>query len=233
MSRSGVRSHAAGPGGGLSPAEHNPCRVMAGLVPLLSGLVGWTGCKALVQADYRPIRRIGTRIAVGPHLPSLSSPFVTPDLIRLWTPPASMDAPGGARVFLDGRVSAVWCCRLSGLCLRPVCCRGPVWHTRTGSKSGPRALRHPGSSWFSRSRLIDRLSLPVPGLARTADGGPLCAALRRCSARAPGSSVVWWSSPRRCARCGWPARRRPASSASWPACRPATGRAPRRRARRS
>ncbi len=59
-----------------------PLSVMAGLVPLLSGLVGWIGCKALVQKGYRPIRRIGTRIAARPHLPSLSPPFVTPDLFR-------------------------------------------------------------------------------------------------------------------------------------------------------
>ena len=33
--------------------------------------------------------------------------------------------------------------------------------TRTGSISGPSARRHPGSAWFSRSRLIDRLPLPL------------------------------------------------------------------------
>ncbi len=35
---------------------------MPGLVPLLSGLVGWIGCKASVQKDYRPIRGIGTQM---------------------------------------------------------------------------------------------------------------------------------------------------------------------------
>ena len=145
----------------------------------------------------------------------------------------SMDAPGGARVFSNGLDCAVWCCRLSGLCLRPVWRRGPVWHTRTGSKSGSCALRHPGTSWFSRSRLIDRLSLPVPGPRPHCRRRPASAALRRRSARAPGSSLVSWSSPRRCARCGWPAPRRSASStSSWPASRPARGRGPRRRARR-
>ena len=111
--------------------------------------------------------------------------------------------------------------------------RLPGQHPGQPGVAGSCALRHPGTSWFSRSRLIDRLSLPVPGPRPHCRRRPASAALRRRSARAPGSSLVSWSSPRRCARCGWPAPRRSASStSSWPASRPARGRGPRRRARR-
>ena len=54
---------------------------------------------------------------------------------------------------------------------------GPHGDARTGSKSLKRARKLSAQSWFSRSRLVDRLPLPVLRPARIADGYPRFATL--------------------------------------------------------
>ena len=104
--------------------------------------------------------------------------------------------------------------------------------TRTGSISGPSARRHPGSAWFSRSRLIDRLPLPLASACLHPEPAPdpirvwtaRRAALRR--RREPGRFPSWLPAPRGCAPSGWRAPLRPASTSSGcaPSSPPATDR---------
>ena len=63
--------------------------------------MGWTGRKALVEAGFRRIDRIGTRIVARPRLPLLA-PAVTPDLFRGpdWQAPLS---PGFPRIADPGQ----------------------------------------------------------------------------------------------------------------------------------
>ena len=76
---------------------------------------------------------------------------------------ASLGASGFVVRFGVMRSGAFVCVYMymSGLLMWQDIRRGHVWNTQTGSNSGTRALKHPGSIWFSRSRIIDRLPLPV------------------------------------------------------------------------
>ena len=113
--------------------------------------MGWTRRKTLVQAGFRPFRRIGTRIAVTvPRRPC--PPVVTPDLIR---------GDNGGR-----RRSRSWA-------------QSPCRNSKPGSSGlvpGIHVLRHRGAS---RERVRRRRGV-VPGTSpgtteetsRAADGAP-------------------------------------------------------------
>ena len=81
---------------------------------------------------------------------------------------------GCKRFFSPVRRHAVRCIHVcvyvSGLSMWQDMRRGHVWNTQTGSNSATRELKHPGSIWFSRSRIIDRFPLPVLRPARISDG---------------------------------------------------------------
>ena len=76
---------------------------------------------------------------------------------RMWTPP-------GGQVRLRSEVggSPVRYCRMSGLLMRPLLAAGPYGVREIGSKSGKRTRKPSAIYWFFRSRLVDRLPLPVP-----------------------------------------------------------------------
>ena len=133
-----------------------------------------------------------------------------------------MDAPGDARDFSNGSVHVVRYCRLSGLLVRPLVAAGLHGNTRIGSKSDLRASKRLASCWFSPSRLVDRLPLPVlrpshiPDVFRR-DRNPI----RQQPAQERGNSPCSSSAPRRCAPSCWPEPPRRASSACAPAFWPA------------
>ena len=69
---------------------------------------------------------------------------------------------GQARIQNRVGGSLVRYCRMSGLLMQPLLAAGPYGVREIRSKSGMRARRPSAISWFFRSRLVDRLPLPVP-----------------------------------------------------------------------
>ena len=133
-----------------------------------------------------------------------------------------MDAPSNASRFLNGSVHVVGCCRLSGLLVRSLRTRWPVWRCADRVHTATASLKLYVNYWFSRPGLVDHLPLPVLRPAHIPDSFPPFARVKRW--REPGRSPS--SSPA-------PPRR--ASSACGLASRPARGSAvsPRRTACRT
>ncbi len=149
---------------------------------------------------------------------------------RMWTPPGGqvrMWTPPGGQVRLQNRVrgSLVRYCRMSGLLMQPSLAAGPYGVRKIGSKSGMRARRPSAISWFFRSRLADRLPLPVLASLLPTSPGSFFAfhrpVRRHCE---PDSPPFSWPAPRPSAPSCWRGPPRPASSAcvppSWPATDP-------------
>ena len=139
---------------------------------------------------------------------------------RMWTPPG-----GQARIQNRVRGSLVRYCRMSGLLMQPSLAAGPYGVRKIGSKSGMRARRPSAISWFFRSRLADRLPLPVLASLLPTSPGSFFAfhrpVRRHCE---PDSPPFSWPAPRPSAPSCWRGPPRPASSAcvppSWPATDP-------------
>ena len=155
--------------------------------------------------------------------------------VRMWTPPGGqvrMWTPPGGQVRLQNRVrgSLVRYCRMSGLLMQPSLAAGPYGVRKIGSKSGMRARRPSAISWFFRSRLADRLPLPVPCvLAAHISRQLLCACFSPLVGWSGGIAnpidpPFSWPAPRPSAPSCWRGPPRPASSAcvppSWPATDP-------------
>ena len=150
--------------------------------------------------------------------------------VRMWTPPGGqvrMWTPPGGQVRLQNRVrgSLVRYCRMSGLLMQPLLAAGPYGVREIRSKSGMRARRPSAISWFFRSRLADRLPLPVLASLLPTSPGSFFAfhrpVRRHCE---PDSPPFSWPAPRPSAPSCWRGPPRPASSAcvppSWPATDP-------------
>ena len=70
--------------------------------------MGWTRRKALVQADFRPFRRIGTRVAACPHLPSRCHPGLEPGSSATGTAVARLPPDRGPGRACPGSQSGAW-----------------------------------------------------------------------------------------------------------------------------
>ena len=82
--------------------------------------------------------------------------------------------PRCCKRFLNGRAHVVRRCRLSGLLVRPVSGRWPVWRCADRVYIVAASLKLSSEHWSSRPRLGDRLPIPVLGPAHIPRRLPAC-----------------------------------------------------------
>ncbi len=147
-----------------------------------------------------------------------SSPRSPARTMRLWTPPVMQEIFGTARCMWSGAVvyPAFWCGLQSPLACMEIRGSGP---NRIYGLQSALAL-----CWFSPSRLVDRLPLPVLRPSHIPDGSRRDRnPIRQRPAQERGNSPCSSSAPKRCAPSCWPEPPRQASSACAPAVWPARG----------
>ena len=124
--------------------------------------MGWTGCKALVQAGYRPTRRVGTRIAARRH-PSHRH---------------ARNKSTAVRFRISTRVPRPWASTSPCPLLSPRTCSGVQNAPETGAFLPDLRLRR---RWTpeqvrgdnrDRGAVCGRVAIRVPGVERSA-GNPL------------------------------------------------------------
>ena len=128
--------------------------------------MGWTGCKALVQAGFRPFRWIGTRIAARRPPPSLS-PCCHPGL-----DPGSREAGRGRCLWPPDRCPEQACPGSQSGAWTPDQVRGDNWGVETvapvGTEPVPK-LDRTAVDLFRASTWVRRLACarPVPRRGKT------------------------------------------------------------------
>lgn len=172
---------------------------------------------------FGPVRRPVTRRSGPAH----GRPDRRQESLRELPPPGcatSVTAPCARGIFWagSGALSGADICPASAAALR---CRGPVWCSRVGSRSKPRARRHSVAPWVSRSRLTTVAPYrSLPSLAPTSS--------RPCRLTPPrpetGRHRPGPSGPRPSAPSCWPKPPAPASVACAPSASRATCPAERR-----